>query len=473
MPRPTTRSPVSRTTWAATRRTPSTTSRRCCPTCRATTWRPCRPTTRSDDLAVTDEDRGSTPSSPTPTSRTTCTTSSSHVLDDGEFLEVQPLFAPNVISGFGRIDGTSVGVVANQPMQFAGTLDIDASEKAARFVRTCDCFNVPVLTFVDVPGLPARQFAGVGRHHPPRGQVYLRLCRGHGPQVTVITRKAYGGDLCANTASSRMRRMRVTIRRSNTAGSHRGATWRRHVDVTSVDCRADIPAVEHRSGKSGEARRRRHPIRTWPRFRRGRAGSKTTQRIDGDKAPSSSLAETDPGAARSQRRRRGPRHDQVRLRLDRRVPGRRRASSTATSTPASGPSTRPSPTRATSAHRRPRRRDVQLRRQPADPGDRPVRATTSSSAGQPFLDTYLSDPDGPPASRTTRPVTPTATARTRPAPRPATSSTRRASSASSAGRSTGIAPAPGSWSTRSAASRAASTPTPPPPSARRSSTAST
>jgi acetyl-CoA carboxylase alpha subunit len=73
------------------------------------------------------------------------------VLDDGEFLEVQPLFAPNMVIGFGRVEGRSVGIVANQPMQFAGTLDIDASEKAARFVRTCDAFNVPILTFVDVP----------------------------------------------------------------------------------------------------------------------------------------------------------------------------------------------------------------------------------------------------------------------------------------------------------------------------------
>src|ERR687889_915205 len=74
------------------------------------------------------------------------------VLEDGEFLEVQALFAPNMVTGFGRVEGRSVGVVANQPTQLAGCLDIDASEKAARFVRTCDAFNVPVLTFVDVPG---------------------------------------------------------------------------------------------------------------------------------------------------------------------------------------------------------------------------------------------------------------------------------------------------------------------------------
>ena len=75
-----------------------------------------------------------------------------HVVDDEEFLEVQPIFAPNIITGFARVDGMPIGVVANQPMQFAGCLDIDASEKAARFVRTCDAFNLPVLTFVDVPG---------------------------------------------------------------------------------------------------------------------------------------------------------------------------------------------------------------------------------------------------------------------------------------------------------------------------------
>ena len=103
------------------------------------------------------------------------------VLDDEEFLEVQPLFAPNIIIGYGRVEGRPVGVVANQPMQFAGTLDIDASEKAARFVRTCDAFNVPVLTFVDVPGFLPGHRPGVQRHHPPRRQAHLRLRRGHRP----------------------------------------------------------------------------------------------------------------------------------------------------------------------------------------------------------------------------------------------------------------------------------------------------
>jgi propionyl-CoA carboxylase beta chain len=116
-----------------------------------------------------------------------------HVLDDGEFLEGQPLFAPNLIVGYGRIEGRSVGVVANQPMQFAGTLDIDASEKAARFVRTCDAFNVPVLTFVDVPGfLPGtdQEWDGIIRRGAKLIYAYAEATV---PLVTVITRKAYGG----------------------------------------------------------------------------------------------------------------------------------------------------------------------------------------------------------------------------------------------------------------------------------------
>ena len=105
-----------------------------------------------------------------------------HVLDDGEFLEVQAMFAPNIVVGFGRVEGRPVGVVANQPMRFAGTLDIDASEKAARFVRTCDAFNVPVLTFVDVPGFLPGHRPGVERDHPARREAHLRLRRGHRPQ---------------------------------------------------------------------------------------------------------------------------------------------------------------------------------------------------------------------------------------------------------------------------------------------------
>jgi propionyl-CoA carboxylase beta chain len=115
------------------------------------------------------------------------------VLDDGDFLEVQALWAQSMVCGFGRVEGRSVGVVANNPLHFAGTLDIDASEKAARFVRTCDAFNVPVLTFCDVPGF----LPGVGQEHAGiirRGaKLLFAYSEATVPLVTVITRKAYGG----------------------------------------------------------------------------------------------------------------------------------------------------------------------------------------------------------------------------------------------------------------------------------------
>jgi propionyl-CoA/long-chain acyl-CoA carboxylase carboxyl transferase subunit len=116
-----------------------------------------------------------------------------HVLDGGEFLEIHAGFAQNIVVGFGRVDGRSIGVVANQPMHFAGTLDIDASEKAARFVRTCDAFNIPVLTFVDVPGfLPGtgQEWGGIIRRGAKLIYAYAEATV---PKVTVITRKAYGG----------------------------------------------------------------------------------------------------------------------------------------------------------------------------------------------------------------------------------------------------------------------------------------
>ena len=115
------------------------------------------------------------------------------VLDDGEFCEVHARFAANMICGFGRVEGRAVGVVANQPMVYAGCLDIDASEKAARFVRTCDAFNVPVLTFVDVPGfLPGtdQEWNGIIRRGAKLLYAYAEATV---PLVTLITRKAYGG----------------------------------------------------------------------------------------------------------------------------------------------------------------------------------------------------------------------------------------------------------------------------------------
>jgi propionyl-CoA carboxylase beta chain len=115
------------------------------------------------------------------------------VLDEREFLEVQPLFAPNMIVGFGRVEGHTVGIVANQPASMAGTLNIDAGEKAARFVRFCDAFSIPILTFVDVPGfLPGtdQEWDGVIRRGAKLLYAYADATV---PLVTVITRKAYGG----------------------------------------------------------------------------------------------------------------------------------------------------------------------------------------------------------------------------------------------------------------------------------------
>jgi propionyl-CoA carboxylase beta chain len=115
------------------------------------------------------------------------------VLDDGDFLEIQALFAPNIVCGFGRVEGHPVGVVANQPMHFAGCLDIDASEKAARFVRTCDAFNIPILTLCDVPGfLPGttQEWGGIIRHG---AKLLYAFTEATVPKITVITRKAYGG----------------------------------------------------------------------------------------------------------------------------------------------------------------------------------------------------------------------------------------------------------------------------------------
>ncbi len=115
------------------------------------------------------------------------------VVDDGEFLEVQEHWAPNIVCGFARLGGHSVGIVGNQPQALAGVLDIDASVKAARFVRTCDAFNVPLVTFVDVPGfLPgtAQEWGGIIRHG---AKLLYAFAEATVPKLTVITRKAYGG----------------------------------------------------------------------------------------------------------------------------------------------------------------------------------------------------------------------------------------------------------------------------------------
>jgi len=114
-------------------------------------------------------------------------------VDEGEFFELQPTFARNILIGFGRIEGKTVGVVANQPMAMAGVLDIDSSRKAARFVRFCDAFNIPIITFVDVPGfLPGtdQEHNGIIKHG---AKLLFAYAEATVPKITVITRKAYGG----------------------------------------------------------------------------------------------------------------------------------------------------------------------------------------------------------------------------------------------------------------------------------------
>ena len=115
------------------------------------------------------------------------------VADEGDFFEIQQAFAKNIVTGFGRIEGRTVGFVANQPMVLAGVLDSDASRKAARFVRFCDCFNIPLVTFVDVPGfLPgtSQEYGGLIKHG---AKLLFAYAEATVPKVTVITRKAFGG----------------------------------------------------------------------------------------------------------------------------------------------------------------------------------------------------------------------------------------------------------------------------------------
>ena len=115
------------------------------------------------------------------------------VVDEGEFFELQPEYAGNIVIGFGRMEGSTVGIVGNQPLVLAGCLDIECSIKAARFVRFCDCFNIPIVTFVDVPGfLPgtAQEYGGIIKHG---AKLLYAFAEATVPKVTVITRKAYGG----------------------------------------------------------------------------------------------------------------------------------------------------------------------------------------------------------------------------------------------------------------------------------------
>jgi len=153
------------------------------------------PTYASDsDIEITDHDRQLNSIIPDSTSLPYDVNKVINLLvDPASFLEIQPLFAPNIVIGFARIEGSSVGIVANQPNAMAGTLNIDAGEKAARFVRFCDAFGIPIVTLVDVPGyLPGtdQEWTGVIRRGAKLLYAYAEASV---PLITVITRKAYGG----------------------------------------------------------------------------------------------------------------------------------------------------------------------------------------------------------------------------------------------------------------------------------------
>ena len=166
------------------------------------------------------------------------------VVDDAEFLEIQPGWAPNILVGFARLGGRSVGIVAQQPAVLAGALDIDASIKAARFVRTCDCFNVPLVTFVDVPGF----LPGVGQEHggiiKHGAKLLYAYCEATVPKLTVITRKAYGGAY--DVMSSKHIRGDMNFAWPTAQIAVMGAAGAVSIIFKDEIARATDPAAEHR-----------------------------------------------------------------------------------------------------------------------------------------------------------------------------------------------------------------------------------
>jgi propionyl-CoA carboxylase beta chain len=166
------------------------------------------------------------------------------VVDHGEFLEIQPGWAQNILIGFARLGGRSVGIIAQQPAILAGALDIDASIKAARFVRTCDCFNLPVVTFVDVPGF----MPGVGQEHggiiKQGAKLLYAYCEATVPKVTVITRKAYGGAY--DVMSSKHIRGDMNFAWPTAEIAVMGAEGAVSIIFKDAIAQADDPKAEHR-----------------------------------------------------------------------------------------------------------------------------------------------------------------------------------------------------------------------------------
>ena len=251
---------------------------RCWRTCRRTTWRMPRSwrRDRSDRSRWTPS---STTSSPTiRDSRTTCTTSCAASSTTATLLEIQPAWAANIIVGFARLGGRSVGIVAQQPSVLAGALDIDASVKAARFVRTCDAFNVPLVTFVDVPGFLPGVEPGARRDHPPRREAAVRLLRGDGPEADGHHAQGVRRRVRRHEQQAHPRRHELRVADGRDRGHGRGGRGQHH--LPRRDRRAPrIPVAErarlvaeyeaefaepvHRRG--ARLRRRRHPAVRDPR----------------------------------------------------------------------------------------------------------------------------------------------------------------------------------------------------------------
>ncbi|MGH2466345.1 MAG: acyl-CoA carboxylase subunit beta [Candidatus Limnocylindrales bacterium] len=179
------------------------------------------------------------------------------VVDEGEFLELQPGWAANVLVGFARLAGSSVGVIAQQPAVLAGALDIDASDKAARFVRLCDAFNVPLLTLVDVPGfLPgvSQEDGGIIRHG---AKLLYAYCEATVPKVTVITRKAYGGAY--DVMSSKHIRGDVNLAWPSAEIAVMGVEGAVNIIFRDQIAAADEPEVERHRLKADYEERFAHP----------------------------------------------------------------------------------------------------------------------------------------------------------------------------------------------------------------------
>ncbi len=151
------------------------------------------------------------------------------VVDEGDFFEISSAYAGNIVTGFGRIAGATVGFVANQPMMLAGVLDSDASRKGARFVRFCDAFNIPIVTFVDVPGfLPgtAQEYNGLIKHG---AKLLFAYSQASVPLVTVITRKAFGGAYDVMASQARRRRLELRLADGADRGDGRQGRGRDHL----------------------------------------------------------------------------------------------------------------------------------------------------------------------------------------------------------------------------------------------------